>query len=145
MLDRAQSQQCRILGDVFQRAGELGYDGRSFVDGFMASRAAEDFFSSYDRLQWLGKGYLLDEIADETSLSPSGVPAATNPEALFWTGYIYRWWGYVTGESPKAISAVANAETMFGVWEGYHTLGPDEAIARLKDDSPVLDTMPIST
>lgn len=135
MLDRFQSQQCRVLGDVFRKAGEKGYDGRSFVDGFMASKAAADYFSSYDRLQWLGEGYLLDEIVDETGLTPSVSETATNSEALYWTGYLYRWWGYKTGETCAQISATADAATMFGAWEGYHTLGPDEAIERLKEDA----------
>lgn len=134
MLSRADSQQCRILGGVFQRAGELGYDGREFVDRFMASKTAADFFSSYDRLQWLGGEYLLQEFLDEAKLTPGEAPSATNPEALYWAGYVYRWWGFVTGESCTQISAVANAEDMFGSWAGYHTLSPDEAIAQLKED-----------
>lgn len=135
MLSRAESQQCRILGTVFQRAGELGYDGRRFVDGFMFSKAAANLFSSYDRLQWLGKGYLLDEIAEELAQTPSTASSRTNPEALYWTWYVYRWWNYRTGESAPEISKTANAADMFGVWEGYHTLSPDEAIDRLKESS----------
>ena len=62
MLSRAKSQQCRILARVFERAGKAGYDGRRFVDGFMASKVSEDFFSAYDRLQWLGEGYVELEV-----------------------------------------------------------------------------------
>lgn len=133
MLTRFQSQQCRVLGDMFQRSGTLGYESRSFVDGFMASKTAENFFSSYDRLQWGGDAYLLDDYVEGAGIRPGAAPSPTNPEALYWTGYVYRWWNYVTGESCPAISAIANAADMFGVWAGYHTLSPDEAIARLKE------------
>ena len=135
MLSRAKSQQCRILARVFERAGKAGYDGRDFVDGFMASKVSEDFFSAYDRLQWLGEGYLFDEATSALGLTPGVASAGTNPEAMYWTGYVYRWWNYVTGEDSRQISATANAETMFGVYAGYHTLSPDEAIARLKEEA----------
>ena len=135
MLSRAKSQQCRILARVFERAGRAGYDGRRFVDGFMASKVSDDFFSDYDRLQWLGEGYLFDEATDALGLKPDATTAVTNPEAMYWTGYVYRWWNYVTGENNRQISAMANAETMFGVYDGYHTLSPDEAISRLKEEA----------
>ena len=135
MLSRAKSQQCRILARVFERAGKAGYDGRRFVDGFMASKVSEDFFSTYDRLQWLGEGYLFDETTAALGLAPGSAVVETNPEALYWTGYVYRWWNYVTGENCRQISATANAETMFGVYDGYHTLSPDEAISRLKEEA----------
>lgn len=132
MLSRAKSQQCSLLGRVFERAGKAGYDGRRFVDGFMASKVSDDFFSTYDRLRWLGEGYLFDEATEALGLTPGGV--TTNSEAMYWTGYVYRWWNYLTGEDCRRISATANAETMFGVYDGYHTLSPDEAVARLKEE-----------
>ena len=82
MLSRAKSQQCRILARVFERAGKAGYDGRRFVDGFMASKVSEDFFSDYDRLQWLGEGYLFDEATDTLGLTPDATTAKTNSEAM---------------------------------------------------------------
>lgn len=135
MLRRDQTCQCRVLGRMFERAGMRGFPGRVFVDGFMQSRAADDFCSDYDRLQWMGDAYLLDEYVEECGIKAEASVGETNPEALFWTGYIYRWWNYVTGESCRQISSQANAEAMFGSWLGYHTLNPDEAIACLKEDA----------
>lgn len=135
MLTRDQHQQCVLLGKFFESAGEDGFEGRPFVDSFMRSEAAAHFFSSYDRLQWLGARYLREEFLEAAQLEAGPKPGPTNPEALFWAGYVYRWWGYQTGEPPTEISRQASAADMFAAWEGYHTLGVEEAIERLRDEA----------
>ena len=80
MLSRAKSQQCRLLARVFERAGKGGYDGRRFVDCFMASQVSADFFSAYDRLQRLGAGYLFDEATDALGLAPDEAIARLKEE-----------------------------------------------------------------
>lgn len=135
MLTYAEQQQCSLLGRFFEEAGANGFEGRSFVDSYMNSDTAAHFFLSYDRLQWLGLGYMMEEFLEGASLRAGPKPGPTNPEALFWTGYVYRWWGYSTGETPVEIHRQAPASEMFAVWAGYHTLGVDEAVERLREDA----------
>ena len=135
MLSRDQLQQCTLLGRFFEDAGREGFSGRPFVDGFMGSETGAHFFLSYDRLQWLGLRYMRDEFLEAAALLPGPKPGPTNPEALFWTGYVYRWWGYQTGETPAEINRQMPASEMFAAWEGYHTLGVDETIERLREEA----------
>ena len=54
-------------------------------------------------------------------------------EVMYWTGYIYRYWHYYTGESSKAIFQAAGAETMNNCWLGFHTFDVEMAIDDLKE------------
>ena len=85
----------------------------------------------YDRLQWAGEEYILDEVVEESGGFPLG--AVWSEDELFWTGYLYRLWHYVTGESSAEISKVANASMMRACYPGYHTLDPEMAIERLRE------------
>ena len=135
MLTYDRQQQCSLLGKFFEDAGAAGFSGRPFVDGYMKSETAAHFFSNYDRLQWAGGPYMMEEFLETSGLQPGVKLGPTNPEALFWTGYVYRWWGYLTGETPVEINRQSTAADMFAAWEGYHTLGVEEAIERLREES----------
>ena len=135
MLTYDRQQQCSLLGKFFEAAGAAGFSGRPFVDGYMKSETAAHFFLDYDRLQWAGGPYMMEEFLEASGLQPGSKPGPTNPEALFWTGYVYRWWGYLTGETPVEINRLMTAADMFAAWEGYHTLGVEEAIERLREES----------
>ena len=52
---------------------------------------------------------------------------------MYWTGYIYRYWHYYTGESSKDIYKIADAKTMNECWLGFHTLDVEMAIDDLKE------------
>ena len=55
--------------------------------------------------------YLLEELDDEVG----GLPpcrASWGREPIYWTGYLYRLWHYLTGETSRAIYATADADTM---------------------------------
>ena len=54
-------------------------------------------------------------------------------EVLFWAGYVYRQWHYLTGESSKEIYKQANAATMNRSYFGYHTVDVSVAIEWLKE------------
>ncbi len=96
---------------------------------FMNSEVAAHLDMDDDRLQWMGEQYLLAELNEEVHLEKG---KALNPEMMFWTGYLYRFWHYFTGESSREIVQIADADTMQGCWYGFHTLDPKMAVERLK-------------
>jgi hypothetical protein len=53
----------------------------------------------YDRLQWSGEEYIMENLLEEISILPAG--EVFNKEELFWAGYVYRYWHLLTGESGK--------------------------------------------
>ena len=55
-------QLCDIQGRLFELALKAGLDCPMFVEFFMNSRAAAALDDSYDRLQWAGEEYILEEL-----------------------------------------------------------------------------------
>lgn len=132
-LDTQQFGLCDIQGRLFELALGKGYDCKEFIEKFMESRAAASLDDVYDRLQWAGEEYILEELEDEArGLKKAGTKY--DREVMYWTGYTYRYWHYYTGESSKEIYDIADAERMALVYMGYHTLDVTMAIDRLKEN-----------
>lgn len=120
-------QLCDIQGRLFELAYDGGYDCPIFIDTFMNSRTAEALDDVYDRLQWAGEEYILEELEEETGgLKRGGV--AFSREVMYWTGYTYRYWHYYTGQSSRAIYRIADAQRMHVSWAGFHTFDVEMAI-----------------
>jgi hypothetical protein len=125
-------QLCDIQGRLFELALEKGYDCPAFIVAFMNSKTAAALDDTYDRLQWAGEEYILEELNDEVSgLKKAGVTYSR--EVMFWAGYTYRSWHYHTGEPSKEIYTQADAETMNACWLGFHTMDVAMAVEDLKE------------
>lgn len=122
---------CNVQGRLFRLAAASGYDSVGFVDAFMQSRSAVGLDSDYNRLQWSGEEYILHRVEEEGPLPKGG--ETVDPDALFWAGYLYRYWHLATGEPSRDIHRTADARRMLTVYPGYHTLDCDQAVRRLKD------------
>ena len=58
-------QLCDIQGRLFELALKENFDCPYFIETFMNSRAALALDDTYDRLQWAGEEYILEELDDE--------------------------------------------------------------------------------
>jgi len=125
-------QLCDIQGRLFELALNTGYDCPLFIETFMNSRAAAALDDVYDRLQWAGEEYILEELNDEAGgLKKAGTAYAV--EVMYWIGYTYRYWHYYTNEYSHEIYETANAQIMNECWPGFHTLDVEMAIDDLKE------------
>lgn len=129
MLDSLKRQLCDIQGRLFELSAKNGYDSKAFIEAFMNSETAAYFDLPYDRLQWAGEEYILDNLSDEVSIPKNGKIFPN--EVLFWTGYIYRYWHFITGETSREIYKKADAQTMKETYFGFHTLDNEMAIENL--------------
>ena len=87
------------------------YDCPAFIKAFMNSRAAHALDDTYDRLQWAGEEYILEELDEEVNgLKKAGETYSI--EVMYWTGYTYRYWHYYTSENSNEIYKIADAKTM---------------------------------
>ena len=130
-MDGIQLKLCDIQGRLFELSGAKGYDSAAFIKAFMTSEVAKGLDSKYNRLQWAGEEYLLAEVIDSAKLAPGG--KVYDRETLFWSGYLYRFWHFTTGEDCREIYKQAPAETMNRNWLIFHTLAPEVAIEDLKE------------
>lgn len=131
-LNSQQFGLCDIQGRLFESALKNGYDCKDFIEKFMNSKTAAALDESYDRLQWAGEEYILEELIDEVGgIKKTGT--VYHNEMMYWSGYTYRYWHYYTGESSKDIYKIADAETMANCYLGFHTMDVKMAIDRLKE------------
>lgn len=106
--------------------------GKSNIKQFMTSALAKELDSTYNRMQWAGEEYLLEEFADRCPNAPKGGNLYHN-EVLYWAGYVYRYWHFLTVESSKDIYKQAPAETMNTNYLMFHCMDTELAIEDLKE------------
>ena len=132
MLDSLESSLCQMQGHLFELSAEKGYDSEAFVKAFMNSCIAEDLDKIFNHTQWAGEKYLLSRLTEEHS---EAIRKGTlyDTETLYWSGYLYRYWHFYTGESSKAVYKQAPITIMKQVYLPYHALSVEMAIDRLKE------------
>ncbi len=131
-MNELQYKLCDIQGRLFELSGEKGVPSAAFIRAFMTSAAARDLDSRYNRAQWMGEEYLLDEILTGTAELPE-TGDVFGRDVLYWIGYIYRFWHYYTGESSSKILSQAPADRMKRNYTMFHTMDPVLAIEKLKE------------
>lgn len=130
-MDSLQIKICDIQGRLFESSFDEGLDSEKFIKCFMNSDIAAGLDSTYNRLQWSGEEYLLEELME---IEGNNLPKSKNlfaKEVLFWMGYLYRYWHYKTGESSKKIYKQAPVLTMKRNYMIFHTMDPEIAIEDL--------------
>lgn len=133
MLNSLQMTLCDTQGQLFELAAERGYASETFIKAYMTSAVAADMDKEFHHIQWAGKAYILSRMEDELSEQLIKGGEIYDKEALYWMGYIYRYWHFYTGESSREIYKQASAKTMNVVYLMYHTMSPEMAIDRLKE------------
>ena len=129
MLNIQQLQLCDIQGRLFENSISERLDSRKFVDAFMNSFVASQLDEIWSHEQWAGEEYLMEELRDEIAI-PSAEDFLYN-EALYWAGYLYRYWHYYKNISSKEIYAIADIDYLNLVYPAYHTLDVEMAIDRI--------------
>ena len=133
MLNSLQMALCDTQGQLFELAAERGYASETFVKAYMTSAVAADMDKEFHHIQWAGKAYILSRMEDEFADQLVKVGEIYDKEALYWMGYIYRYWHFYTDENSREIYKQAPAKTMNVVYLMYHTMSPEMAIDRLRE------------
>ena len=126
-------QLCDIQGRLFKLSAWRGISSAEFIKVFMKSATAKALDSTYNRMQWAGEEYLLEEVIDEAGDRFEKPGEVYSEELIYWIGYIYRYWHYVTGESSKEIYKQAPVKVMKHNYERLYIMMPEEAIEILKE------------
>ena len=130
-----QLKLCDIQGRLFELSADKNLPSAAFIKAFMTSETAKELDSSYNRMQWMGEEYLLEEVLSSAGDSLSVAGEVYQKDVLYWIGYIYRYWHYYTGESSAKILRQAPASTMKRNYMIFHTMDPVIAIEDLKEIS----------
>lgn len=124
---------CDIQGRLFELSAERKYGSASFVKIFMNSETAKALDSKYNRMQWAGEEYLIEEIVSGAGDKLVEKGEIYSKDVLYWIGYIYRYWHYYTNEDSSKIYKQASVETMKRNYMMFHTMAPEIAIEDLKE------------
>ena len=133
MIDELQLKLCDIQGRLFELSAEKGYGSAAFIKTFMTSEIAKDLDSKYNRMQWAGEEYLLDEIVSANPDVAFSAGEVFSADVIYWIGYLYRYWHFYTGEDSAKIYKQAPVETMKRNYMMFHTMDPTLAIEDLKE------------
>ena len=126
-------QLCDIQGRLFKLSVQRGISSAEFIKVFMKSATAKALDSTYNRMQWAGEEYLLEEVIDEAGDKFKKPGEVYSEVLIYWIGYIYRYWHYVTGESSKEIIKLASVKVMRQNYERLYMMTPEEVIKKLKE------------
>ena len=132
-MDELQFKLCDIQGRLFELSAEKGYGSAAFIKAFMTSEISKNLDSKYNRMQWAGEEYLLEEVIEAAGDKLAEKGEVYSKDVIYWIGYIYRYWHYYTEESSKAIYKQAPVETMKRNYLMFHTMAPEVAIEDLKE------------
>lgn len=130
MLSYFETSLCDMQGKLFEMSAAKGYASEKFIKEFMLSPIAHDLDSEFNFMQWAGKEYIMERMESEhADCLING--EIFDEEALFWIGYVYRYWHFMTGESSKVILKQAPVAKMRTLFLGYHTMSIELAIEKL--------------
>ena len=103
----------------------------------MKSVTAKALDSTYNRIQWAGEEYLLEEVIDEAGDKFKKQGEVYSEELIYWIGYTYRYWHYATGESSKEIYKQTPVKMMKQNYERLYMMTPEEVIEILKENNSI--------
>ena len=132
-MDELQLKLCDIQGRLFELSAEKKYNSAEFIKAFMTSDTAKELDSKYNRMQWAGEEYLLEEVVNAAGDALTTDGEIYSSDVLYWIGYIYRYWHYYSGEDSAKIFKQAPVETMKRNYMIFHTMDPVLAIEDLKE------------
>lgn len=131
-MDEIALKLCDIQGRLFELSANQKYDSIKFIRVFMNSDVSRALDSKYNRMQWAGEEYLLEEVVDNAGNKVSVGGEVFSKDVLYWIGYISRYWHYYSGEDSKKIYKQAPVEVMKRNYMMFHTMDPVLAIEDLK-------------
>ena len=132
-MNELQLKLCDIQGRLFELSAEKKYNSAEFIKVFMTSDTAKELDSKYNRMQWAGEEYLLEEVVNLAGDALTTDGKIYSADVLYWIGYIYRYWHYYSGEDSAKIYKQAPVETMKRNYMIFHTMDPVLAIEDLKE------------
>ncbi len=119
---------CKRQGKLFALASAKGYNSKKFIQSFMKSELAKGIDSVYNRFQWVGEDYWLQELMDEIKKPIPKSGEILEEDVMYWIGYLYRFWHFYKDASSKDIFAIAPYERMNTNYLFFHSMSPEMAV-----------------
>lgn len=131
-LSRDELAVANTQGIIFEECQALGVDAVDYITKFMHSETAENLDVMKQGVFSAGsaqlKRYALEQIKPVKHFETA---SHVNEEALYWVGYIYRYWSYLLGTHSRDIIRTVPVEKALLCYPAYHCMGNKEAISKM--------------
>lgn len=136
-IDRDGLLLCDIQAEVFEESfDKTNCSSEVFIRRYMNSNIATEL----DSLAFLDdtktKDNIFEEIEDEYGKSSYG-RNKFNKNALYWIGYIYRYFSYTYELTSRQVYQLIKPKELNEVYLPYHTFDPKFAIERILEDKKI--------
>jgi len=132
-LNRDELAVSRTQGIIFEECQALGVDAEDYITKFMHSPVAEQLDKMTSGVFSAGSAPLKRHILDQIgAVKPYSESKHINEDALYWAGYIYRYWANLLGVSSKELIKAAPIRKVLYCYPAYHCMGNKEAISHMK-------------
>lgn len=136
-IDRDGLLLCKIQGNLFEESlSKTDCSSEVFIRRYMNSNVVKEL----DSLSFLDDTKTTDNIFEELNkeygVSTYG-KSRFNKEALYWMGYIYRYFSYTYDLSSKQVYKIIKPKELNEVYLPYHTFDPKFAIERILEEKNI--------
>lgn len=124
---------CNFQAELFQKSlTETKCSSKIFIRRFMLSDLATRMDTDGFLFDAIDITDALNEIEEQFGPSDYGT-VKFSAEELYWTGYIYRYWSYISQKNSKQIYQIVKPDELQKLYFPYHSLDPEVAIERIKE------------
>ena len=130
-MDSLGLKMCLYQAALFEASLEnTSCSSRIFIRRFMFSNLAKRMDSEGFLFDSIGIMDAIEDVQAQYGESLYGIEKFTNEE-LYWIGYIYRYWAYISGKTSKQLYRLVKPEQLRKLYFPYHSLDPLQAIERI--------------
>lgn len=124
---------CAYQADIFRKsASDQECSSGIFVRRFMNSELAERMDRKGSFFESSSVSGAFEELNRQYGKSSYG-KIKYGAEELYWIGYIYRYWSYISDSSSKHLYKVIKPDELRRLYLPYHSLDPKQAIERIME------------
>lgn len=130
---------CNYQAELFQRSlTETTCSSMIFIRRFMFSNLAKRMDTDGFLFDTTDISNALQEIEEQFGTSTYGKEKFSTEE-IYWIGYIYRYWSYMSQKSSKQIYQLVKPNELRKLYFPYHSLDPEMSIERIKEAKSISD------
>ncbi|MBP3570199.1 MAG: antitoxin [Lachnospiraceae bacterium] len=130
---------CKFQAELFEQSVEgAECSSKIFIRRFMLSDLAKQMDKDGFLFNAITVSDALQEIEIQFGASEYG-QIRFGKEELYWIGYIYRYWAYISEKSSKQIYKTVKSEELRKLYFPYHSLDPEQVIERIKESKGILE------
>ena len=130
---------CKFQAELFKQAKEKAEcSSKIFIRRFMLSDLAKRMDKEGFLFDAITVPDALQEIEMQFGVSEYG-QVKFGKEELYWMGYIYRYWAYISGKGSKQLYKIVKPEELRKLYFPYHSLDSEQAIERIKESKGIVE------